>query len=54
MFRMNVTGVYGNDTMSRQIAESVRINRVPGNRLMSSKNEWNYFQLPRAGVNDFR
>ena len=46
MFRLNVTGVYGNDTMSsRQIAESVRINRVPRNRLINSKNEWNYFQL---------
>ena len=53
-FKMNVTGIYGNDAMSRQIAESIRINRVPRNGLMNSKNEWNYFQLPRAVVNDFR
>ena len=54
MFRMNVRGVYGNDAMSRQIAESIRINRVPRNRLIHSKTEWNSFQLPRAVVDSFR
>ena len=47
---MNVTGVYSNDAMLRQISEGVKINNVDEDSLMNSKNEWNYFQIPRAVV----
>ena len=36
---MNVTGVYRNDAMLRQIPEGVRIEKVPGDSLINSKNE---------------
>ena len=49
-FEMNVTGSYSNDTMLRQISEGVRIEQVPEGLLMNSKNEWNYFCIPRAVV----
>ena len=45
-FKMSVTGVYGNDAMLRQIAESVRINRVEKRSLINK--EWNYVKLPRV------
>ena len=49
-FEMNVTGSYSNDAMLRQISEGVRIDQVPEGLLMNSKNEWNYFRVPRAVV----
>jgi hypothetical protein len=51
-FKMNVTGMYNNDAMARQIAESVRISKVPEAKLMNTREEWNFFQLPRAVVED--
>ena len=47
---MNVTGVYSNDAMRRQISKGVKINNVDEDSLMNSKNEWNYFQIPHAVV----
>ena len=47
-FKMSVTGVYGNDAMLRQVAESVRINRVAKGSLMNTKKEWNYVKRPRV------
>ena len=49
-FEMNVTGSYYNDAMLRQISEGVWVDQVPENSLMNSKNEWNYFRVPRAVV----
>ena len=49
-FQMNVTGVYSNNAMLRQIAKGVKINDVDEDSLMNSKNEWNYFQIPHAVV----
>ena len=49
-FEMNVTCSYSNDAMLRQISEGVRIDKVPEGSLMNSKNEWNYFRVPRAMV----
>ena len=46
-FKMSVTGVYGNDAMLRQVADSVRINRVAKGSLINTKKEWNYVKLPR-------
>ena len=42
-FQMNVTGVFSNDAMLRQISEVVKINNVDEESLMNSKNEWKYF-----------
>ena len=49
---MSVTGVYGNDAMLRQIAESVRINRVAKGSLINTKKEWNYIKLPRVALDE--
>ena len=49
-FEMNVTGSYSNDAMLRQTLEGVRIDQVPEGSSMNSKNEWNYFRVPRAIV----
>ena len=42
-FQMNVTEVYFNDAMLRQISEGIKINNVDEDSLINSKNEWNYF-----------
>ena len=49
-FQMNVTGVYPNDAMLRQISEGIKINNVEEDSLINSRNEWNYFQIPRAVI----
>ena len=49
-FVMNVTGVFRDDTMLRQITESVLINKVEEGKLINSKREWNYVRIPRAVV----
>ena len=49
-FEMNVTGSYSNYAMLTQISEGVRIDQVPEGSLMNSKNERNYFRVPRAVV----
>ena len=51
-FKMSVIGVHGNDDMLIQIAQSVRIGKVPGVWLMNSMREWNYFSSPRAMIED--
>ena len=48
-FNMSVTGVYGKGAMFRQIAESVRINRVEKGSLNNTKKEWNYIKLINTG-----
>ena len=48
--KCNVIGSYSDDAMLRQISEGVRIDQVPEGSLMNSKNEWNYFRVPRAVV----
>ena len=49
-FVMNVTGVFWDDAMLRQVTESVIIGKVEDHRLMNTKSEWNYFRIPRAVV----
>ncbi|KAL9956524.1 hypothetical protein ACROYT_G038010 [Oculina patagonica] len=51
-FKMSVTGMYGNDAILRQIAESVRINRVAKGSLINTKKEWNYVKLPRVALDE--
>ena len=43
---MNINRVFGDDSMSRQIEEAVRIRRAPPGQLVNAKDEWNYLQLP--------
>ena len=46
-FVMNVTGVFRDDAMLKQITESVLMNKAEeGN----SKCQWNYVRIPRAVV----
>jgi len=47
---MNVTGLHPNDAMLRQICEGVRIDKVPGDSLINSKNEWNFLQIWRPVI----
>ena len=49
-FTMNVTGVFHNDALLRQITESVFINKVAAGKLINNKTEWNHVSLPRVGV----
>ena len=49
-FTMNVTGTFQNDAMLRQISESVQINQVQQDQLITTKSEWSYFRIPRAIV----
>ena len=49
-FTMNVTGMFQNDAMLRQITESVRINQVNEGQLINTNGEWSYFWIPRAVV----
>ena len=49
-FTMNVTGVFGDHAMLRQITESVHIKNTPPQELLNSKKEWNYYNIPRAIV----
>ena len=44
----DVTGVYPNDAVLRQISDGSKINNVDEDSLINSKNEWNYFQILRA------
>ena len=47
-FEMKETGKYSKDAMRRQISESFRIRRVEQGKLMNTKKEWNYVNLPQA------
>ena len=49
-FVMNVTRVFRDDAMLRQITESVLINKVEEGKLINFKREWNYVRIPRAVV----
>ena len=40
-FQMNVAGVYGKDTMLRQIYEAIRIRPANLEKLVTNKSEWN-------------
>ncbi len=47
---MNVTGIFGDDAMLRQITESVLIKNTPGEKLMNTEKEWDYVSYPRAQI----
>ena len=47
-FSMNVTSSCRSDPMARQIAEAVRVRKIPAAQLMNTRTEWNYVRIPRA------
>ena len=49
-FAINVTGIFRDDTMLKQITECVLINKVEEDKLINSKSEWNYVRIPKAAV----
>ena len=49
-FQENVTGIYGNDTMLRQISEAVAIQNSDPEFLMNIKNEWNHQVVPQVVI----
>ena len=49
-FQMTITGIYGDDCTLRQVAEVVKINKIPAAKLMNSRQEWNHPILPRTSV----
>ena len=49
-FTMNVTGMFQNDAMLRQISESIQINKVQQDQLINTKSEWSHFRIPGAVV----
>ena len=51
-FKMNITGVFRDDAMLRQITEAVNIRNTPSDKLLNTKKEWNYVSIPRATITD--
>ena len=51
---MNVTGVFRDDAILRQITEAVLINKAQPGQLINTKNEWNYIRIPRAIITEDR
>ena len=51
-YKMNITGLFGEDSMSRQIGEAIRIRRAPPGQLVNCKDEWNYLNLPRITMEE--
>ena len=47
-FAMTVEDKMRGDPMKRQILESIRISRVPEEKSLNRKDEWNSARLPRA------
>ena len=47
VFKMGVVDKCRNDPTKRKILESVRLQKVPVERVMNSRSEWNSARLPR-------
>ena len=47
---MNVTGVYGKDTMLSQLSEVIRIRHANPEKLMNNKSEWNTKIMPQVVI----
>ena len=45
---MNVTGIFRDDAMLRQITKSVLIKKVEEGKLINFKSEWNYVSIPKG------
>ena len=53
-FQMNVTGVYGKDTMLRQISEAISIRHANPEKLMNNKSEWNTQIMSQVVIEEIR
>ena len=51
-FTMTVTDVYRGDATKRQVAEALKIERTPAERLMNRREEYARCKLPRAAITD--
>ena len=49
-FKMNVTGRFGSDSMSRQITEGVKIENMEDGRLMNERSEWNMTRISKMRI----
>ena len=49
-FRMDITGLFHQDSTLRQISEGVDIERTSARRLMNSRNEWNSSRIPQVSI----
>ena len=48
VFQINVTGIYRDDTMLRQISEAVRIRNTNPENLLNNKSEGNIQNIPQV------
>ena len=51
-FKMNVTATYRNDSLKRQIAESLNIEHTDTDQLINNRTEWMKCSLPRLKTAD--
>ena len=51
VFNMRITGIFGNDSLLRQVTEGNSINRESA-RSMNSRAEWNHQKIPRVVLLD--
>ena len=49
-YKMNLTGLFGEDSMSRQ--KVIRIRRTPPGQLVKCKDKWNYLNLPNITMKE--
>ena len=49
-FTMTIEDKVRGDSMKRQILESIRINKVPEEKSLNRKDEWNSARVPRASI----
>ena len=49
-FEMTIVDKVRGDAMKRQILESIRISRVPDERNLNRKDEWNSARIPRVRI----
>ena len=49
-FRMNVIGRFHNDSLLRQVTESIEIENTPEETLMNMQTEWNITRTPRIAI----
>ena len=49
-FIMNTSGSFKDDSLKRQISESVNINSIPIEQIMNTRNEWNNQRIPHVTI----
>ena len=49
-FEMTILDKVRGDSMKRQILESIRISRIPEEKSLNRKDEWNAARVPKASI----